>query len=235
METRSGSAAAFLRRHKRAIISLFYIAIAVFFYLYPDTFRPETAEDVRGFTASFTQLAPFVFAFLYMVRPLLFFPGILMNLAAGMLFEVPLACVCLIFGSALSAALLFFMSRSGAGKGFLEDYGGRWGGRIDRYLSDKKSAVKRMAWLRSVPLFPYDPVSLLAGASKIGFGRYISGTLIGMLPGILPYVLIGRALYFRQSALRPLALLALAYGLPTAAFFLKKEYRHFFDSGENGQ
>ena len=44
-----------------------------------------------------------------------------------------------------------------------------------------------MLCLRIVPIFPYDPISFLAGLSNIPYKTYALATLIGMLPGAIAY------------------------------------------------
>lgn len=44
-----------------------------------------------------------------------------------------------------------------------------------------------MLWLRTVPIFPYDPVSVMAGSVLFPIKTYIAATVLGMLPGAIAY------------------------------------------------
>ena len=73
-----------------------------------------------------------------------------------------------------------------------------------------------MLWLRTVPIFPYDPVSIIAGCCKMNLQLYAAATVLGMLPGAIANklqadsILGGRGLYVSVDVV------IIAIGLPLA-------------------
>ena len=216
----------FLRRYRHAFLLIVYLLLIAALWRLPGVLHPQSVEDVRRWVTGFGVWGPLVYILLYTVRPLLLFPGLLLNVAAGILFPPVLGIPCLLAGGLGSAALLFYMARTGVGSEFLDLHGGRWGGRIHHYLSDSAKNFQRMLWLRTVPLFPYDVISLVAGCTKMQFATFAITTLLGMLPGAVAYNVLGDALGGNSGFALSALLLAVAFGIPLAFWYFGGERRH---------
>ena len=166
----------FLRRHRHALLLIIYLLIIAALWYLPGVFHPKSVEDVRRWIMGFGMWGPLVYVLLYTVRPLLLFPSLLLNVAAGILFPPAIGIPCLLVGGLGSAALLFYMARTGIGSEFFDLHGGKWGTRIHHYLSDSAKNFQRMLWLRTVPLFPYDVISLVAGCTKDNIAGHGTGS-----------------------------------------------------------
>ena len=83
-----------------------------------------------------------------------------------------------------------------------------------------------MLWLRTVPLFPYDVISLVAGCTKMQFATFAITTLLGMLPGAVAYNVLGDALGGNSGFALSALLLAVAFGIPLAFWYFGGERRH---------
>ena len=212
-----------MRGHRRALLLLIYLLIIVALWYLPGVFHPKSVEDVRSWVTGFSVWGPLVYILLYTVRPLLLFPSLLLNVAAGILFPPAIGIPCLLVGGLGSAVLLFYMARTGIGSEFLDLHGGKWGTRIHHYLSDGAKNFQRMLWLRTVPLFPYDVISLVAGCTKMRFGTFAITTLIGMVPGAIAYNILGDALGGNSGYLFSAALLVIAFGIPLAFWYFSGE------------
>ena len=70
-----------------------------------------------------------------------------------------------------------------------------------------------MLWLRTVPIFPYDPVSIIAGSVRLPFKIYGLATLLGMLPGAVAYNFLADSFGTKRFYLA-LAATVLAFGVP---------------------
>ena len=158
--------------------------------------------QMRGMTPQqLTQLAPgqtwaavLWLLGLYLAKSLsVFFPIAVLQLAAGLLFPT---------GGALAVNLAGALL--GSGLGYLL---GRMAGRetvlalLERYPKGKPlldlcrgQELFFVYMARIAGVFPMDLVSMLMGALEIRPGRYLLGTLLGMLPGILAITLIGGSL-----------------------------------------
>lgn len=212
-----------LRRHRHALLIIIYLLIIAFLWYLPGVFHPKSVEDVRRWVMEFGVWGPLVYVLLYTVRPLLLFPSLLLNVAAGILFPPVVGIPCLLAGGLGSAALLFYMARTGIGSEFFDLHGGKWGTRIHHYLSDSAKNFQRMLWLRTVPLFPYDVISLVAGCTNMKFVTFAVTTLIGMVPGAVAYNILGDALGGNSGYLFSAALLVIAFGIPLAFWYFGGE------------
>ena len=160
----------FFSVHRRAILLVIYVClIAVLWYL-PGVFHPKSVDDVRQWVTGFGVWGPAAYILLYTVRPLLLFPSLILNVAAGILFPPVTGIPCLTAGGLGSAILLFYMARSGIGSEFLDLHGGKWGSRIHHYLSDSTKNFQRMLWLRTVPDAFYNLYRYHAAGHTAGCG-----------------------------------------------------------------
>ena len=223
------SAVSQMRRHHRALLLITYVGIVAALWYLPGVFHPQSVEDVRRWVNGFGVWGPLVYILLYTVRPLLLFPSLLLNVAAGILFAPVIGIPCLLMGGLGSAALLFYMARTGIGSEFFDLHGGKWGTRIHHYLSDSAKNFQRMLWLRTVPLFPYDVISLVAGCTKMRFGTFAVTTLIGMVPGAIAYNILGDALSGNSGFMFSAVLLVMAFGIPLAFWYFGGEKKHLRD------
>ena len=189
-----------LRRHRHALLLIIYLLIIAALWYLPGVFHPRSVEDVRRWVMGFGVWGPLVYVLLYTVRPLLLFPSLLLNVA-----------------------LLFYMARTGIGSEFFDLHGGKWGTRIHHYLSDSAKNFQRMLWLRTVPLFPYDVISLVAGCTKMKFVTFALTTLLGMVPGAIAYNILGDALEGSSGFGLSVVLLVVAFGIPLAFWYFGGE------------
>ena len=209
----------FFSVHRRVILLVIYVCVIAALRYLPGGFHPKSVEDVRKWVTGFGVWGPAAYILLYTVRPLLLFPGLILNVAAGILFPPVIGIPCLAAGGLGSAILLFYMARTGAGSEFLDLHGGKWGSRIHHYLSDSTRNFQRMLWLRTVPLFPYDVISLVAGCTKMRFITFTVTTLLGILPGAVAYNVLGDALGGNSGLAFSVCLLIIAFGIPLAFWY----------------
>ena len=171
----------------RVAVYLLLLGLVIYgLYISPYNPHPSSVEDIRLWVMSFGAWAPLSYVVVYTIRPLLFFPSLLLNLSVGLLFGPWLGIVLFLAGGFGCASLCYALGRFGGGHWLLSNFGGSWGERLTYYRVGQGSFTK-MLWLRTVPLFPYDPVSIIAGSVRLPFGVYGLATLIGMLPGAIAY------------------------------------------------
>ncbi len=181
-------------------------------YASPYNPHPKSAEDIRRWVMGFGVWAPLIYVAVYTVRPLLFFPTLLLNLSAGILFGPWLGIIFLLLGGFGCASFCYLLGRFGGGSWLLRHFGGSWGTKLTAYLVGDGSFTK-MLWLRTVPIFPYDPVSIIAGSVRLPFKIYGCATLLGMLPGALAYNFLADSFGTKRFYLA-LAATVLAFGVP---------------------
>lgn len=135
-------------------------------------------------------LAPLVFIVLYTLATVLFLPGSVITLAGGVLFGPVLGTFYSLTGATLGAALAFLISRYIA-SGWIAD---KAGGKVRQLINGVESEGWRfVAFVRLVPLFPFNLLNYALGLTRIRFLHYLVATYIFMLPGAFAYTYLGYA------------------------------------------
>ncbi len=196
-------------------LTLYLLAVGALLYgIYQSPYNPHlhSVDEVRVWTLGFGVWAPLMYLGVYTFRPLLMFPTLLLNLSAGLLFGPWWGIVFVLLGGLGCAIFCYLWGRFGGGQWLLRNYGGSIGAKVQDYLGGRQSFI-RMLWLRTVPIFPYDPVSILAGSVGVPIKTYISATVLGMLPGAVAYNFLVNSVG-TSSFYGAVAVTLLAFGLP---------------------
>ena len=170
--------------------------------------------------ASFGVLGPLVYVILYAIGTVAFVPGSLFALAGGVLFGPVWGSVLNLAGATLGASLAFLTARYLAG-----DWASRKaGGSLKKLVSGVEAEGWRfVAFVRLVPLFPFNLTNYAFGLTRIGFLPYVITSFICMAPGAIAYTWLGyagrEAVAGNSSAIK-YGLLAL--GLLAAIVFLPR-------------
>ena len=138
----------------------------------------------------------------YVVAVLLFVPGSVLTIGAGLVFGLLWGTVIVSVAANVAAALGFLIARHLAR------------GRVQKLAKTNKrfgaidAAIREKGWkvvvlLRLSPLVPYSLSNYLYGLTSVRFGPYVLASWAGMLPGTVLYVYLGvagRAAAGRRSA-----------------------------------
>ena len=132
------------------------------------------------------------FALIYAVATVLFVPGSVMTIAAGLIFGVGWGALASWSGAVLGASLAFLVGRHLA-RATIEE---RTRGNEKFKAIDE--AIGAQGWkivglLRLSPLIPFNLSNYFYGVTKVRFLPYVLATAVGMLPGTLLYVYLGAA------------------------------------------
>lgn len=133
---------------------------------------------------------PLLFMALYALVTVLFLPGSVITLVGGALFGPVWGTLWNLTGATLGATLAFLIARY---------LGADWvtrraGARLMR-LNDGVSAEgwRFVAFVRLVPVFPFNLLNYALGLTRIPFVAYVLATWIFMLPGAIAYTWLGHA------------------------------------------
>jgi uncharacterized membrane protein YdjX (TVP38/TMEM64 family) len=160
------------------------IAVAV---VYRDRFDVAALE---GWINDAGVLAPIVFMFIYAMATVLFLPGSILTLAGGALFGPVLGTLYNLTGATLGATVAFLISRYLASD-WVED---KAGGKVKQLINGVEGEGWRfVAFVRLVPLFPFNLLNYALGLTKIRFLHYLIATYVFMLPGAIAYTYLGYA------------------------------------------
>ncbi|WP_018141201.1 VTT domain-containing protein [Thioalkalivibrio sp. ALJ7] len=183
---------------------------------YRDHLDPAALEAWIG---DFGVTASLVFIGVYAIASVLFLPGMVMTLAGGALFGPIWGTLINLVGATLGATLAFLIARY-LGADWVER---KLGGRLKQVVAGVEAEGWRfVAFVRLVPLFPYNLLNYALGLTRIRLLAYVLATFICMAPGALAYTYVGYAGRQAitggeaaiQTALIALGLLALVAFLP---------------------
>ena len=143
-------------------------------------------EWIRGLGPT----GPLVFVGIYVLATVLFLPGSILTLGAGVVFGLVKGSVICSIASTLGATCAFLVGRYLA-RGWVET-------KIDGNPRFKAvdQAVAREGWkivglTRLSPIFPFNLLNYAYGITKVSLRDYFFASWIGMMPGTIMYVYIG--------------------------------------------
>lgn len=161
---------------------------------------------------------PLLFMAVYALVTVLFLPGSVITLAGGVLFGPVWGTVYNLTGATIGAALAFLIARYLTAGWVAQRTGGRMKQLVDGV---EQEGWRFVAFVRLVPLFPFNLLNYALGLTRIRFWHYVLASYVFMLPGATAYTWLGyagrEALAGGEGMIRNL-LIALA--LLAAAIFL---------------
>lgn len=187
-----------------------------------DQIDPATLDawlDGRGIWATAGYVA------LYAAGAIVFLPGSLFAVAGGALFGPIWGAILNLLGATIGASMAFLIARYLAG-----DWAARRAaGRLRRLISGVEAEGWRfVAFIRLVPLFPFNLTNYALGLTRIGLLSYVITSLVCMAPGAIAYTWLGHA--GREALAGDAAAIRyglLALGLLAAIVFLPRLFSTF--------
>jgi uncharacterized membrane protein YdjX (TVP38/TMEM64 family)/rhodanese-related sulfurtransferase len=214
------------------------IGLAIF---YRDQFDAQTLE---AWVAGAGVAGPLLFMLIYILGTIFFLPGSVLTLAGGALFGPFWGTFYNLTAATIGAICSFLIARYLAADWVEQKTGGR--------LKQLKQGVESEGWqfvafVRLVPLFPFNLLNYALGLTRIKLSHYSIATYIFMLPGAIAYTYLGYV--GREAAaggegliqkiMLALALLALAAFIPKFISRLRQkpmvdiaELKQRMDAGE---
>jgi uncharacterized membrane protein YdjX (TVP38/TMEM64 family) len=176
------------RRWFLALIVLLVIAgIAAAYWAFDGVISAEALE-VR--IASLGVWAPVGFVLLYGIATVVMVPGSIFDLVGGALFGPYFGSALNLAGGSLGASLAFLVARYIA-RDWVEARAGRRTKGIVRNVD--ADGWQFVAFVRLVPVFPYNVLNYLLGLTHIPFHHYLLATIVFMAPSTFIYTWIGVA------------------------------------------
>lgn len=153
--------------------------------LYRDQFDAQTLE---GWIDSAGVAGPLLFMLIYALGAVFFLPGSVLTLAGGALFGPYWGTFYNLTAATIGAIVSFVIARHLASDWVEAKTGGR--------LKQLKEGVEGEGWhfvafVRLVPLFPFNLLNYALGLTRIKFSHYAIATYICMLPGAIAYTYLG--------------------------------------------
>jgi uncharacterized membrane protein YdjX (TVP38/TMEM64 family)/rhodanese-related sulfurtransferase len=148
------------------------------------------AEALEAWVAGYGAAGSLVYMLVYAVGTVLFFPGSVLTLAGGAMFGPVWGTFYNLTGATLGATLAFLVARYLAAD-WVE-------ARSSGHLGQLKKGVEQEGWrfvafVRLVPLFPFNALNYALGLTRIKLSHYIIASYVCMLPGAIAYTYLGYA------------------------------------------
>ena len=171
----------------RLIVAAALLATILWLAFHSRVFELSTLERELP---RFGRWAPMFFVLLYAVATVLFAPGSIVTVAGGALFGPVWGTLWNLTGATLGATLAFVIARYLA-----SDWVSlRSGERLARLMRGvEEEGWRFVAFVRLVPLFPFNLVNYAFGLTRIRLGEYALASFIFMAPGALAYTYAGYA------------------------------------------
>ncbi|MEL6581126.1 MAG: TVP38/TMEM64 family protein [Cyanobacteria bacterium J06621_12] len=133
-------------------------------------------------------LAPLIYIVLYTVGTLLILPSTPLNLTGGAIFGIWWGTLWTTIAALVAAIAAFAFTRTVGKELVSQKLTGRWRA-MDTEIS--QGGLFYLFAIRLLPIIPYGIVNFGAGLTSIKFKDYAIATLLGTLPGIFPFVMLG--------------------------------------------
>jgi uncharacterized membrane protein YdjX (TVP38/TMEM64 family)/rhodanese-related sulfurtransferase len=171
----------------RLALVLLLLAAVGWAALHRDQFNLSTLDAWLG---SLGPWAPVGYMALYALGTVAFVPGAIFALAGGALFGPLWGSLWNLLGATLGATLAFLVARYLVG-----DWVERKAGGLLKRVIDGVDAEgwRFVAFVRLVPLFPFNLSNYVLGLTRIPLHHYVIATLICMVPGAVAYTWLGHA------------------------------------------
>ncbi len=148
------------------------------------------AEAIRLSIESYGIAAPIIFILLYALATVIFFPGSVLTLIGGAVFGPVLGVLYNITGATIGATLAFLIARYLAG-GWVAQQSGK---NIQQFQQGvEREGWRFVAFVRLVPLFPFNLLNYALGLTRISLPAYILASFVFMLPGAIAFTYLGYA------------------------------------------
>ncbi len=146
------------------------------------------AESLQQWLQDAGSAAPVLFMLIYVVGTVFFLPGSLLTLVGGALFGPVLGTFYNLTAATIGAMLSFIVARYLAS----DWVANKTGGRMKQLINGVEAEGWRfVAFVRLVPLFPFNLLNYALGLTRISFTQYSIATYICMLPGAIAYTYLG--------------------------------------------
>lgn len=186
------------KKVKSTLLALLRVAVAMaIFVIAVVNYEKLKNIDVRALVDASANLTIAVLTIwgVYLVKSVLFIlPASLIYISIGMAFPTPTACLISLVGIILEVTVTYFLGVFLGGdyveKLLLKSKGGQK--ILEKKFNDNFPAL---LVIRALPVFPIDFVSLFWGASKCKFPRYFAASVIGIMPRVVLFTILGDGIY----------------------------------------
>ena len=142
-----------------------------------------------------------LFVGLYVVATVLFVPGSVLTIGAGVVFGVALGSVYVSISATLGATAAFLIGRHLARDAVARKIEGHERlAALDRAVADE--GWKIVLLMRLSPVFPFTLLNYAFGLTRVKVSHYVLASWLGMIPGTVTYVYLGSLVHVGADRLQ---------------------------------
>jgi uncharacterized membrane protein YdjX (TVP38/TMEM64 family) len=172
---------------KWIVVILVIVALSVLFKILPVT---EWISQFIGWVRGLGTIGVVVFIIAYAIATVLFLPGSIFTISAGLIYGVFAGTAIALTGAVIGASLAFLVARYLLRRNIEETT------RKNPRFAAIDEAIGKNGWkivglLRLSPLIPFNLSNYFYGITSISFRAYVLVSAIGMIPGTLLYAYLG--------------------------------------------
>ena len=150
-----------------------------------------TAENISAYTPDNVWLGIVIVLALFAIKSLSVFIYVgILYAASGVIFPLPVALLVNLCGTVIMVSLPYWIGKKG-GKPMVEQIKARYPKMIELENKHSGNEIMISAISRLVSILPSDPLSIYMGAVQVRYPKYLLGSLIGFLPNIVAFAVIG--------------------------------------------
>ncbi|MGB3511954.1 MAG: TVP38/TMEM64 family protein [Microcoleaceae cyanobacterium] len=147
-----------------------------------------TPEQIQTWLDQAGIWAPIIYIIIYIVATILVLPSTALNLTGGAIFGPWIGTLWTSLAAIIAATVAFYYSRTIGREWISQKLAGRWQA-MDAEM--RQGGLFYMFAIRLLPIIPYGLVNFAAGLTSVSFKDYLLGTILGTVPGVLPFVMLG--------------------------------------------
>lgn len=180
-----------LRALSKALRLLPLLCMGAAIVLFFTRWRGMTVEDFLSYTPSQPLLAVLFLWLAFAVKSLsIMFPVMLLFAVSGRIFPLPMALLVNIVGIAITLTLPYLIGRC-SGKDMTEKLMLKYPKLAQLRAMRSKTGLFLAFIIRAVGVLPCDIVSLYLGNTRLNYGEYIIGGVLGFIPDLLCATIVG--------------------------------------------
>lgn len=198
------------------------IICIIFIVLFLTSGKDITVQTVLDYTPESPFAAAMVILLLYALKSVSFvFPIAVLQIAAGHLFQTPVALLINFFGRAVTLSIPYWVGRF-SGSGLINSLQEKYPKLKEICNKQGRNPVFISFLLRTFCFLPGDAVSLYLGATQIPFPYYLAGGVLGTTLGVVLATLLGSSITEPDSPAFWLSASLMAFmAIISAIFYLR--------------
>ena len=202
-----------------------FFALGLYQYVSLDALKTHR-ETLQSWVQNYGVMTAGIFIFVYALAVAFLVPGaIFLTIAGGFMFGPYLGTVYVVIGATVGAVGAFLAAKYALGDVLRAKAGPAMKA---MEFGFRENEISYLLILRLVPLFPFWLVNLVPAFLGVSLRSYTIGTLLGIIPGVFVYALVGDGagavldaggdlnlgIIFEQRFLAPIIGLAVIAGIP---------------------